>query len=81
MSLAELKHSWLYAWESIGPIKPHLDVAAVGTFAMSLLGILPSLMTAITTVTTLIWSCIRLYETQTVQNWLMRRRARRGSET
>lgn len=75
MSLAELKHSWLHAWEAIEPAKPHLDVAAVGTFALGLLGILPSLMTGVTTVTTLIWSCIRLYETKTVQDWLARRRA------
>lgn len=77
MGLAEFKHSWLNAWEAIGPVKPHLDVAAVGTFALSLLGMLPSIMTAVTTATTLIWSCIRLYETKTVQDWLARRRAKK----
>jgi FtsH-binding integral membrane protein len=71
MTLADIKHTW----ESLDPIKPHLDVAAVGSFVLALLGWLPGLMTAATTATTLVWSCIRLYETQTVQNWLARRRA------
>jgi hypothetical protein len=75
MSLAELKHSWLHAWEAIAPVKPHLDVAVVGTFVASLFSMLPAVMTGLTTITTFAWSCIRLYETQAVQNWLARRRA------
>jgi hypothetical protein len=77
MSLAELKHSWLHAWETIAPVKPHLDVAVVGTFVASLFRLLPEVMTVLTTITTFAWSCIRLYETQAVQNWLARRRAKK----
>lgn len=81
MSMASAKHHWAAAWEAIGPIKPHLDIAFVGTFVASLFSVLPALMTALTTITTLAWSCIRLYETATVQNWLARRRAKREEMT
>lgn len=79
MTLADFKHTWVHAWDSLDPIKPHLDVATVGTFAAALLGWLPSAMTAATTAVTLVWSCIRLYETATVQNWMARRRAAKGA--
>lgn len=79
MILADLKHTWGDVWRSLEPIKPHLDAATVGTFAATLLGLLPGIMTAITTVVTLLWSCIRLYETTTVQRWLARRAARKGA--
>jgi hypothetical protein len=81
MNLASAKHHWAAAWEAIEPIKPHLDVAVVGTFVASLLSMLPTVMTALTTITTFAWSCIRLYETQAVQNWLARRRARKEAKS
>lgn len=77
MNLADIKHSIDHAWSALEPVKPHLDIAAVGSFALTLLGVLPSIVTGITTFTTLVWSCIRLYETSTVQDFLARRRAAR----
>jgi hypothetical protein len=63
-------------WEHLTPYKNELDVTAVGLLFVTLLGWLPH----ITTIVTLIWSCIRLYETKTVQAWLNRRRARKGAK-
>lgn len=74
MNVAELKDSLGHIWAALDPIKPHLDAAAVGSFALTLFGFLPNVVTGITTVTTLFWSCIRLYETQTVQSWLSKHR-------
>jgi hypothetical protein len=74
MSLVELKHSWLSAWHAIEPsLKKDLDNTSLLVLAATLLGWLPNM----TIVLTFIWTCIRLYETKTVQDWLARRRARK----
>jgi hypothetical protein len=75
MNLAAVKQSWvMHVWDHLQPYKNELDFTFVGLLLMTLLGWLPH----ITTVVTLVWSCIRLYETKTVQAWLGRRRARRA---
>jgi hypothetical protein len=74
MTLGELKHTAETFWESLEPIKPHLDVASIGLLITALFQLIPG----VTTIITLLWSLIRLYETATVQAWLARRRARKG---
>jgi hypothetical protein len=48
--------------------KAVMDVASIGTIVATLVGLLPHLAA----LASLIWSCIRIYETQTVQKWLDR---------
>lgn len=43
-----------------------LDMASISTAFATLMGWLPHLAA----LASLIWSCIRIYETQTVQRWL-----------
>lgn len=74
MNTAVIRETWAHAWSSIEPFKPELDLASVGLLLVTLLSWLPH----ITSVVTLIWACVRLYETKTVQGWLARRRASRG---
>jgi hypothetical protein len=76
MTLAEIRAHAAHLWAAIEPYKPQLDVAFVGTLAVTLAGWVPH----ITAVVTLIWSLVRLYETKTVQGLLKARRRskRRG---
>ncbi|MBO6542281.1 MAG: hypothetical protein JJ939_11995 [Alphaproteobacteria bacterium] len=50
-------------------IKHGIDAGAVSVTLGSLFGYLPEFAA----LATLIWTCIRIYETQTVQRWLGRR--------
>ena len=46
------------------------DVLSIGTVLSTLMGWLP----AIAALATIIWTCIRIYETNTIQNWLKKRK-------
>ncbi len=54
------------------------DAAYLGTSVIALitawLGVLSLLMTILATLATLVWSCIKIYETKVVQCWLQKRR-------
>ena len=52
------------------PTKHAVDAASVFTAVGSILAWLP----AIAALFTIVWTGIRIYETKTVQNWLVRRR-------
>lgn len=54
------------------------DVISIGTVVGTIAGYLPAVAAAIT----IVWTLIRIYETETVQGWLGRRRRerRRGGE-
>lgn len=52
-------------------IKTVVDAGAVGTLAATLFSWLPS----VTALVTLVWICIRIYETKTVQRWVGRKDA------
>ena len=47
-------------------VKHFVDAASIGTTLLALLEIIPH----VTAVLSLIWVCIRLYETKTVQRWI-----------
>lgn len=49
-------------------VKQATDVVAVGTVAATLFGWLPALAAGLT----IIWTCIRIYETKTVQRLRVR---------
>jgi len=46
------------------------DILSVSTVVSTLMGWLP----AIAALATIIWTCIRIYETKTVQDWLKKRK-------
>jgi hypothetical protein len=50
------------------PMKHTFDVLSVGTVLGTLAGMLPH----IAAVVSIVWGCIRIYETKTVQGWLGR---------
>lgn len=52
--------------------KHWIDWASIGVALGSLVQALP----AIAALASLVWSCIRIYETKTVQSWLSKRRAK-----
>ena len=47
-------------------VKPIVDTLSIGVVVSTLAGILP----AIAALVSIVWGLIRIYETQTVQNWL-----------
>ncbi len=47
-------------------IKNAIDLVSISATIAALIGLVP----AITSVASLIWICIRIYETKTVQRWL-----------
>lgn len=49
-----------------------LDWTSIGVVLGTLMNFLP----AVAALASLIWSCIRIYETKTVQDWLKKRRAK-----
>ena len=51
------------------------DGVSIGTLLGSIFGGLPHIATLVT----IIWGCIRIYETKTVQDWLAKRR-KKGPE-
>jgi hypothetical protein len=75
MNAAVIKETWAHAWNSLQPFKTEIDVVSIGLTFATLISWLPH----VTAVLTFAWTCIRLYETKTVQNWLARRRARKGA--
>lgn len=56
------------------PTKHAVDVASAGVVIGTLAGLLPSLAALVS----IIWGCIRIYETKTFQAYLAKRRAKRG---
>ncbi len=52
--------------EKMDDIKHAIDMISFGATMAALIGLIP----AITSVASLIWVCIRIYETKTVQRWL-----------
>jgi len=46
------------------------DVLSVSTVVSTLMGWLP----AFAALVTIVWTCIRIYETKTVQDWLKKRK-------
>lgn len=63
---------------SNGPIGAAVDVVSVGVVVATLAKILP----AIAALFSIVWTCIRIYETRTVQGMLARcrkRKKQRGS--
>ncbi len=50
----------------IDDLKHAIDAISIGTIMATLIGWLP----AFAALASLIWSCIRIYETKTVQRWL-----------
>ena len=49
--------------------KHTVDVLSLGTVLATLTGALP----AIAALVSIVWGCIRIYETKTVQSWLKRK--------
>lgn len=49
--------------------KPIGDVLSLGAIFASLLGYMPNIAAA----AAFVWTCIRIYETKTVQKWLGRK--------
>lgn len=54
-------------------LKHVLDGASVATALACLTALLPPLAA----LASLVWTCIRIYETDTVQTWLKKRRSKR----
>jgi len=52
------------------------DALSVATVASTLMGWLP----AFAALATIIWTCIRIYETKTVQDWLKKRKAKKDTK-
>lgn len=57
-------------------VKGPIDGAAVVGVVSAWLGVLSTGLTILATLAGLIWWGIRIYETETVQRWLKKRRAR-----
>lgn len=53
-------------------LKAILDGVSVATALATLAALLPPLAA----LASLVWTCIRIYETETVQNWLKARRSK-----
>jgi hypothetical protein len=51
-------------------MKPIGDTVSVGVVLTTLAGWLPSIAALVS----IVWGCIRIYETETVQGWLVRKR-------
>lgn len=51
-------------------IKHVADAASVATVAAAWLGLFSTVLTILATGAALLWTCIRIYETRTVQKWL-----------
>lgn len=49
------------------------DAASVAAIAFAWLGVFSTVLTILATGAALIWTCIRIYETKTVQAWLRRK--------
>lgn len=58
--------------EHLDPIKHFLDALSVSAVIATLAGWLP----AFAALASLVWTCLRIYETKTVQGWLKKRRER-----
>lgn len=58
------------AMEHTKPVLNIIDALSVSTVVGTLMGILPS----IAAIFTIVWTIIRIYETDTVQNWLKSRK-------
>lgn len=52
------------------PVKHIIDMASIGALVATFFGWLPH----VTAMLTLVWMCIRIYETKTVQRFLNRRK-------
>lgn len=52
------------------PVKLVVDVFSIGNVVATISGVLP----AIAALVSIIWGCIRIYETETVQSWIERRK-------
>lgn len=61
--------SWFH--ELSDTLKQWIDALSLGVVAASVMKALPEA----TAVLSFVWICFRIYELQTVQNWLARRRA------
>ena len=53
-----------------------IDWTSIGVVLGTLMNFLP----AIAALTSLIWTCIRIYETKTIQGWLAKRKAKKNAE-
>jgi hypothetical protein len=76
MTLADAKLHWIHLRAVLEPHNRTIDNSAVVLSVTAFFGLLPHL----TMLVTFVWSCIRLYETQTVQGLLARWRARKDSK-
>lgn len=76
MNSAAVKETLLHIWGALDPVKPQMDTVTVTAFVAGLAGLLPGMLTTATTVMTLVWACLRVYEMKTVQDYLERRRAK-----
>jgi hypothetical protein len=54
-------------------VKHLADAAAYGTVFAAWLGVFSTALTIIATIAAIVWTCIRIYETQTVQDWLRKK--------
>jgi hypothetical protein len=54
-------------------VKHLADAAAYGTVFAAWLGVFSTALTIIATIAAIVWTCIRKYETQTVQDWLRKK--------
>jgi hypothetical protein len=68
MTLAEAKTHWDHLRAIIEPHQREVDNSVVALSVVAFFGWLPHL----TMLVTFMWSCIRFYETKTVQGWLGR---------
>lgn len=49
------------------------DAASITTVIAAWLGVFSTALTIIATAAALVWTCIRIFETKTVQDWLDRK--------
>lgn len=61
--------------EQLGEVmKAMMDIVSVGTVVAWITGALPAIATSLT----IIWTGLRIYETDTVQRWLAKRKGPTG---
>lgn len=57
-------------------MKLPVDGIAIAAWVSALSGVLTNMVGLLAALASLVWGCIRVYETKTFQNWLTRKRAK-----
>ena len=63
-----------FYYEMSEPYRQALDGLSLGSVLAGLFGLLPDILTGLSTILAIVWMAIRIYETDTVKSWLRRRR-------